>query len=204
MNSLSLRVLELSNVPMDPGTQDSETKASRTQGLKDLRMTSPHVLEPGTKSGAESELKDRLSRHPVVAGLTAGLAPLVGVPPGRVELAGLGGPRPAVLAGDPARPSAPALPGRLGGRSGLLGPLRAVGSAHRSLGLAGLAGHGVHLLALVAGVSRPGTAGRVPARDPPDDGRADPLGRHGVHPGPPPDRVPLVLPGPQPVPLPDL
>jgi apolipoprotein N-acyltransferase len=44
-------------------------------------MTSPDVLELGTKSGAERGLKDRLSRHPVVAGLTAGLALWWAFPP---------------------------------------------------------------------------------------------------------------------------
>ncbi|MGC8639369.1 MAG: apolipoprotein N-acyltransferase [Isosphaeraceae bacterium] len=44
-------------------------------------MPSPHVLEPGTKSGVESHLRDRLARHPVVAGLTAGLVLWSAFPP---------------------------------------------------------------------------------------------------------------------------
>ena len=167
-------------------------------------MTSPQVLEDRTGPG-QPGLTDRLSRHPVVAGLTSGLLLWSAFPP--VEWSWLAWVALVPLFWLVIQPG-PRLRLYLGAWAGglvfwLLS--RPVGPAHRPDGLAGLAGHGrsssrsggpaSSLLARARG---------VPAEDPAHDGGADPLGRPGVRPGPSPDRLPLVLPRPQPVPLPHL
>ena len=160
-------------------------------------MTSPQVLEPDSRTRDRSRgLTDRLSRHPVAAGLTSGLLLWSAFPP--VEWSWLGW-----LALVPlfwlAIQTGPRLRLYLGAWAGglrLLAALRPVGAADRSDGLAGLAGHGHRLLVLVADLPGAHAAGGLPARHPPDDGGSDPLGGHGVHPGSLPERLSLVLPGP--------
>ena len=133
-----------------------------------------------------------------------GAVPLVGLPAARVELDELAGTGAAVLAGHPGGAEAPALPRGLGGRPALLAALGPVGPAHRPDGLAGVAGHGHRPLVLVAGLPRAHAAGGLPPRHTLDDGGSHPVGGHGVHQGPFPERLPLVLPGTQPVPVPRL
>jgi apolipoprotein N-acyltransferase len=49
--------------------------------IEEMGMGSSQLLEPGIKSGAESQWTDRLSRHPVVGGVTAGLVLWSAFPP---------------------------------------------------------------------------------------------------------------------------
>src|SRR5208337_1810117 len=120
-----------------------------------------------------------------------------------MELAGLDRPGAAVLAGDSEGTTLAPLPRSMGGRPRLLGAQRAMGAPYRSHGLVGLAGDGADLFTLVARLPRAGSACGFPAQAAIDDGSADSLGRHGVHSGLSPYRLPLVLPRPQPVQLPD-
>ena len=143
-------------------------------------MTSPQVLEDRT--GAKRQ--PRPDRSPVSASSGRGsdlrAASLLDLSTGGVELAGLGGPLSAVLAGNPVRAQAAPLPRRLGGRARLLAAIGPVGAAHRPDGMAGLGGPGTHLLVLVAGVLVPGAARGLPAESPAHDGGTDSLGRTRV------------------------
>ena len=112
-----------------------------------------------TRPGPEDHGASRADRPPVPAsgGRRAdfGAAPLVGLPAGRLELAGLGRPRPAVLAGDPVGARLRPLPRRLGWGAWSSGCCRVqwVRLTDPTAWLAWLV-MAAHLLVLVAGLPR--------------------------------------------------
>ena len=138
------------------------------------------------------------SAAPGRGGRGLGAVALDHVPAAGLVVVRLGRGRPAVPAGPERRASAFDLPRRLGRGDGLLDPGHPMGPADRPDGLARLAGDGPGPLVLLAGLPRPGPAGRAPAGPAADDRGAGRLGGIGICAGLRRDGVPLVLPGAQP------
>ncbi len=177
----------------------------RTGHAHALRGILKHAI--GCRSGTRSRGRAGGPEDPLAApppgrrgGVRSGALDDVS-PPG-MGISGLGRPDTVVLAGHRPRCADSDLPGRLGRRAGLLDPGRALAPPDRPGGLDRLGRPRRRVLALVAALPRAGPVGPLPPGRPAHPGRADLLGDRRVPAGLFPHGVPLVLPGPQSVPLP--
>ena len=177
------------------------TPGLKGQGPKDFPMPSVAVPERETQA-AQADPQVRWLRHRLAAGVTSGLVLWTTFPP--MEWGLLAWVALAPLFWLVTVPNAPVRTYLAAWAGGLIFWILAVPwlSLIGPGAWIGWVVLGADLLVLVAVLPGPGALGALPAWCPAHPGRADCVGDRRVPPGLLPHRVPLVLPGPQPVPIP--